>query len=178
MKGNKMKTMNEEQINMRIEKVQKTICGSDMEALEKKNKELLDLFQQLSFIKKQKSINANVKKSKNYNHLAGNLMMKLLASDVKLQLLFNVVNIDGVRKVNLNSIRDELKNLYPVNKDSVRDLNVLLKKYKVQIEDKPLTVNPYTLRPIKSNDIYMPKGYRQHSKPITIYNVKHLPTVI
>jgi hypothetical protein len=119
----------------------------------------------------------NTEVKKNYSHLAGNLMMKLLASDVKLQLLFNVVNIDGVRKVNLNSIRDELKNLYPVNKDSVRDLNVLLKKYKVQIEDKPLKVNPQTALPIQTRDIYRPRGYARDGKPITIYSRKHLPMI-
>jgi hypothetical protein len=119
----------------------------------------------------------NTEVKKNSSHLAGNLMMKLLASDVKLQLLFNVVNIDGVRKVNLNSIRDELKNLYPVNKDSVRDLNVLLKKYKVQIEDKPLKVNPQTALPIQTRDIYRPRGYARHGKPITIYSRKHLPMI-
>lgn len=169
--------MNEEQINMRIEEVQKTICGSDMEALEKKNKELLDLFQQLSFIKKQKSINANVKKSKNYNHLAGNLMMKLLKQDDKLKLFFNILE-PKPKQININLIREYLQELYPVNKDSIKDLNSLLKKYKVQIEDKPLKINPITLRTIKSNDIYLPSEYRTNSKPITIYSKAHLPMVI
>jgi hypothetical protein len=101
----------------------------------------------------------------------------LLASDQSLKLFFNILE-PTIHKVNINLIREYLKELYPVNKDSIKDLNKLLSKYKIIIEDKPLTVNPYTLRPIKSNDVYMPKGYRQHSKPITIYNVKHLPTVI
>ena len=122
-------------------------------------------------------INTQVKKSKNYSHLAGNLVLKLLKQDVKLQLLFNVVNIDGVKKVNLNSIRDELKNLYPVNKDSIRDLNSLLKKYKVVIEDKPLKVNPQTALPIQTHNIYMPKNYGRHGKPITIYSKAHLPII-
>jgi hypothetical protein len=126
---------------------------------------------------KMRVMNTEVTKNKNYSYHASQVINKLLASDQSLKLFFNILE-PTIHKVNINLIREYLKELYPVNKDSIKDLNKLLSKYKIIIEDKPLTVNPYTLRPIKSNDVYMPKGYRQHSKPITIYNVKHLPTVI
>ena len=118
----------------------------------------------------------NTEVKKNYSHLAGNLMMKLLASDQSLKLFFNILE-PTIHKVNINLIREYLKELYPVNKDSIKDLNKLLSKYKIIIEDKPLTVNPQTALPIQTRDIYRPRGYARHGKPITIYSRKHLPMI-
>ncbi len=122
-------------------------------------------------------INTQVTKNKNYSYHAGQLINKMLKQDTNLKLFFNILEPKQT-KVNINLIRDSLKELYPVNKDSIKDLNKLLSKYKIIIEDKPLTVNPYTLRPIKSNDIYLPSEYRTNSKPVTIYSKAHLPMVI
>ena len=121
-------------------------------------------------------MNTEVKKNKNYSYHASQVINKLLASDVKLQLFFNILE-PTIHKVNINLIREYLKELYPVNKDSIKDLNKLLSKYKIIIEDKPLTVNPQTALPIQTRDIYRPRGYARHGKPITIYSRKHLPMI-
>lgn len=170
--------MNEEQIENRIDEVQKIKCGIDMEAFDKKNNELLDLFRQLSFIKKQKIRNTKIKKSKkNYDHLASSLVIRLLKSDDSLKLFFNILE-QKIQKVNIQEIKDILKEVYPINKDSIKSLNTMLKKYKVIIEDKPLKVNPKTSLPIQTRDVYIPLGYRQHGKPTTIYNRNHLPVLV
>jgi hypothetical protein len=119
-------------------------------------------------------MNSQVKK--NYSYHAGQLINKLLASDVKLQLFFNILE-DKTLSVNINLIRDILKEVYPVNEKSIGDLNKLLSKYKIRIDTKPYKINHKNL-PINNRDIYLPAGYRRHGKVVSIYNRNHLPTVI
>jgi hypothetical protein len=123
-------------------------------------------------------MNTNVKKSgKNYDHLAGSLVMKLLKNDPSLKMFFNILE-PSTKKVNLQEIKDTLKQVYPVNKSSIKSLNLMLKKYKVVIDTKQQKVNTQSKLPIQNKDIYMPTGYRQHGKVISIYNRNHLPMVI
>lgn len=120
--------------------------------------------------------NDNVKAKKNYEGYAEQVIAKLIKSDTGHRIFFNILS-DKQIKIPLVSIQDELKPLYRVTEKSIKYFNKLLAKYKITI-DQNAKINPKTSRPIVTNDIYMPRGYRQHGKPITIYNRKHLPMVV
>ena len=121
-------------------------------------------------------MNTKVKSKKNYDSNARELVWKLQKADQDLRLFFNILS--DVKKIKLSGIHDKLKFLYPINKASLKSLNHMLAKFKIQIINdatkKAMSKNPM----IQSNDIYLPEGYRANSKPITIYNRRHLPMVI
>ena len=118
-------------------------------------------------------MNTKVKKTKAYEGYAEQVINRLIKQDTQYRLFFNILS-DKQIKIPLQQIENELRPLYRVTEKSIKYLNKLLAKYKIHI-DYHAKVNPVTLRPIVTNDIYMPTGYRSNGKPITIYNSKHLP---
>lgn len=117
-------------------------------------------------------MNTKVKKTK-YQGYAEQVINRLIKQDTKHRLFFNILS-DKQIKIPLQQIETELRVLYRITDKSIKYLNKLLAKYKITI-DVNAKVNPVTLRPIVTSDIYLPEGYRANSKPITIYNRNHLP---
>ena len=121
-------------------------------------------------------MNTKVKKTKVYEGYAEQVLNRLIKHDTEHKLFFNILS-DKKLTIPLSQIENELRPLYRITEKSIKYLNKLLTKYKITI-DVNAKVNPKTLRPIVTNDIYLPEGYRANSKPITIYNRNHLPMVI
>ena len=121
-------------------------------------------------------MNTKVKKTKVYEGYAEQVINRLIKQDTQYRLFFNILS-DKKLTIPLSQIESELRPLYRITDKSIKYLNKLLAKYKINI-DVNAKVNPKTLRPIVTNDIYLPKGYRQNGKPITIYSRNHLPMVI
>ena len=108
-------------------------------------------------------MNTKVKSKKNYDSNARELVWKLQKADTQLKLFFNILS--DAKKIKLSEIHDKLKFLYPINKASLKSLNHMLAKFKIQIINdttkKAMSKNPM----IQSNDIYLPEGYRSNGKP-------------
>jgi hypothetical protein len=123
-----------------------------------------------------KIMNTKVKKTKVYEGYAEQVINRLIKQDTQYRLFFNILS-DKKLVIPLQQIESELRTLYHITEKSIKYLNKLLAKYKITI-DVNAKVNPVTLRPIVTSDVYLPEGYRSNDKPITIYSRNHLPMVI
>jgi GTPase Era involved in 16S rRNA processing len=117
-----------------------------------------------------------IKSKKDYQGYAQQVIEKLLKADNDLLLFFNILD-DNKRRIPLISIIDDLKPLYRVTAKSIIKLNSYLKKYNIEIVTDTVIIKQ-TNPMIQLAEPYYPKDYKSNSKPVTIYNRKHLPMII
>ena len=100
-------------------------------------------------------MNTKVKSKKNYDSNARELVWKLQKADTQLKLFFNILS--DAKKIKLSEIHDKLKFLYPINKASLKSLNHMLAKFKIQI------INDTTKKAMsKNHNIQTNEPYRCH----------------